>query len=137
MRVIALAVVASKLRTFAWGEFTAAVIDDEVLAARASIAIDELIELRDSALQMHEIYSRWEQERRAFDDRLAAGRSRRIPALERLADGILEDKRRTVLERAAAWEAKALMAERQGDTAGAAAAFERAEATVNKRSSAA
>jgi hypothetical protein len=134
----ALMVVMMRLRRHAWGGQPMH-IEDPACSAKALLALEHLIELRDQAIEMGEAFKAWEFEQQQADERKAAAQSMATPLLDRWRECVLEDRRQTPLARGAAWEYAALKCTLDGDTNGAAVACERAEAAVTprKRSSAA
>lgn len=83
-RALALSVVAIKLRAFAWGDVESVVLTNKEVAARASVAIDELLELRDQALEMGEAFAAWEHEQLQAAARRTAANAHRAATRERL-----------------------------------------------------
>jgi hypothetical protein len=63
--VASLAVLGIKLNRMAWGEVTSYTIDDLELAAKASVALDHLLEQREQAMDLIETFAEWEFEMQA------------------------------------------------------------------------
>jgi hypothetical protein len=85
-RALALSILAIRLRNFARGEVESVLIEDKDFAARASIAIDELIVLRDDARAMVEVFNAWEFDQRSAEERRAAAKALRATQRERIRE---------------------------------------------------